>query len=422
MLDGKLIRDHTEIIKATLVKRYIEFPLDELLDFDKKRRILITEAQELKHERNLVSEKIVIKKKQDQDVSEIIKEMKIITDRISALDTEIDHAEKRYKELMLSLPNLIHESVPEGKNENDNIEIKKWGEPKKFGFNIKDHIDITTSLNLIDVERAAKTSGARFYFLKGNLVKMNHALIQFAFDFLIKKGYTLLQTPYMINKKSMEGAVIVSDFGDVIYKIEDDDLYLIGTSEHAIVAMHMNEIFNIKELPIKYAGISPCFRKEAGAHGRDTKGIFRAHQFEKVEQLVFVKPEESWVIHEEMLKNTEEFFQLLDIPYRVMLLCSAEVGKVSAKTYDIEAWMPGQNAYREIVSCSNCLDYQARRLGIKYREKPNEESKFVHTLNSTLVATERTLVAIIENYQTENGSVIIPNILKPYMNNIEELK
>nr|AIF08537.1 seryl-tRNA synthetase (SARS, serS) [uncultured marine thaumarchaeote KM3_31_E07]AIF08609.1 seryl-tRNA synthetase (SARS, serS) [uncultured marine thaumarchaeote KM3_31_F07] len=422
MLDGKLIRDHTEIIKATLVKRYIEFPLDELLDFDKKRRILITEAQELKHERNLVSEKIVIKKKQDQDVSEIIKEMKIITDRISALDTEIDHAEKRYKELMLSLPNLIHESVPEGKNENDNIEIKKWGEPKKFGFNIKDHIDITTSLNLIDVERAAKTSGARFYFLKGNLVKMNHALIQFAFDFLIKKGYTLLQTPYMINKKSMEGAVIVSDFGDVIYKIEDDDLYLIGTSEHAIVAMHMNEIFNIKELPIKYAGISPCFRKEAGAHGRDTKGIFRAHQFEKVEQLVFVKPEESWVIHEEMLKNTEEFFQLLDIPYRVMLLCSAELGKVSAKTYDIEAWMPGQNAYREIVSCSNCLDYQARRLGIKYREKPNEESKFVHTLNSTLVATERTLVAIIENYQTENGSVIIPNILKPYMNNIEELK
>lgn len=422
MLDGKLIRDHTEIIKATLVKRYIEFPLDELLDFDKKRRILITEAQELKHKRNLVSEKIVIKKKQDQDVSEIIKEMKIITDRISALDTEIDHAEKRYKELMLSLPNLIHESVPEGKNENDNIEIKKWGEPKKFGFNIKDHIDITTSLNLIDVERAAKTSGARFYFLKGNLVKMNHALIQFAFDFLIKKGYTLLQTPYMINKKSMEGAIIVSDFGDVIYKIEDDDLYLIGTSEHAIVAMHMNEIFNIKELPIKYAGISPCFRKEAGAHGRDTKGIFRAHQFEKVEQLVFVKPEESWVIHEEMLKNTEEFFQLLDIPYRVMLLCSAELGKVSAKTYDIEAWMPGQNAYREIVSCSNCLDYQARRLGIKYREKPNEESKFVHTLNSTLVATERTLVAIIENYQTENGSVIIPNVLKPYMNNIEELK
>ncbi|NMJ87141.1 MAG: serine--tRNA ligase [Thaumarchaeota archaeon] len=422
MLDGKLIRDHTEIIKATLVKRYIEFPLDELLDFDKKRRMLITEAQELKHKRNLVSEKIVVKKKEDQDVSEIIKEMKIITDRISALDTEIDHTEKRYKELMLSLPNLIHESVPEGKNENDNIEIKKWGEPKKFGFNIKDHIDITTSLNLIDVERAAKTSGARFYFLKGNLVKMNHALIQFAFDFLTKKGYTLLQTPYMINKKSMEGAVIISDFGDVIYKVEDDDLYLIGTSEHAIVAMHMNEIFNIKELPIKYAGISPCFRKEAGAHGRDTKGIFRAHQFEKVEQLVFVKPEESWVIHEEMLKNTEEFFQLLDIPYRVMLLCSAELGKVSAKTYDIEAWMPGQNAYREIVSCSNCLDYQARRLGIKYREKPNEESKFVHTLNSTLVATERTLVAIIENYQTENGSVIIPNILKPYMNNIEELK
>ena len=422
MLDAKIIRDQPEIIRAMLAKRHMEFPLDELLDYDQKRRALITEAQELKHKRNVVSEKIAVEKKQGYDASDAIKEMKVISDRIASLDAEIDRAEKRYHELMLSLPNLVHESVPEGKDETDNVEVRKWGEPTKFDFTVKDHIDIATSLDLIDLDRAAKTSGARFYFLKGGLVKLNHTLIQFALDFLSKKGYTLIQTPYMINRKAMEGAVIVSDFGDVIYKVDGDDLYLIGTSEHAIVAMHMDEIFDAKQLPMRYAGVSPCFRKEAGAHGRDTKGIFRVHQFEKVEQFVFVKPEESWAIHEEMIKNAEEFFQLLGIPYRVMLLCTSDLGKVSAKTYDLEAWMPGQNAYREIVSCSNCMDYQARRLGVKYRERPNEESKFVHSLNSTLVATERTLVAILENYQTKKGTVIIPDVLKPYMDGIEELK
>ena len=422
MLDAKIIRDQPEIIRAMLAKRHMEFPLDELLDYDQKRRALITEAQELKHKRNVVSEKIAVEKKQGRDASDVIKEMKVISDRIASLDAEIDRAEKRCHELMLSLPNLVHESVPEGKDETDNVEVRKWGEPTKFDFTIKDHIDIATSLDLIDLDRAAKTSGARFYFLKGDLVKLNHTLIQFALDFLSKKGYTLVQTPYMINRKAMEGAVIVSDFGDVIYKVDGDDLYLIGTSEHAIVAMHMDEIFDAKQLPMRYAGVSPCFRKEAGAHGRDTKGIFRVHQFEKVEQFVFAKPEESWAIHEEMIKNAEEFFQLLGIPYRVMLLCTSDLGKVSAKTYDLEAWMPGQNAYREIVSCSNCMDYQARRLGVKYRERPNEESKFVHSLNSTLVATERTLVAILENYQTKKGTVIIPDVLKPYMDGIEELK
>ena len=422
MLDAKIIRDQPEIIRAMLAKRHMEFPLDELLDYDQKRRALITEAQELKHKRNVVSEKIAVEKKQGHDASDAIKEMKVISDRIASLDAEIDRVEKRYHELMLSLPNLVHESVPEGKDETDNVEVRKWGEPTKFDFTVKDHIEIATSLDLIDLDRAAKTSGARFYFLKGDLVKLNHTLIQFALDFLSKKGYTLVQTPYMINRKAMEGAVIVSDFGDVIYKVDGDDLYLIGTSEHAIVAMHMDEIFDAKQLPMRYAGVSPCFRKEAGAHGRDTKGIFRVHQFEKVEQFVFAKPEESWAIHEEMIKNAEEFFQLLGIPYRVMLLCTSDLGKVSAKTYDLEAWMPGQNAYREIVSCSNCMDYQARRLGVKYRERPNEESKFVHSLNSTLVATERTLVAILENYQTKKGTVIIPDVLKPYMDGIEELK
>ena len=421
MLDAKIIRDQPEIIKEMLAKRQIKFPFDELLDLDKKRRSLITEAQELKHKRNVVSEQIALKKKLGEDAPNAINEMKLIADRISALDAEIDSAEKKYHELMLMLPNLIHESVPEGKDENDNIEVRRWGEPRKFGFKAKDHIDLGLSLDLIDLDRAAKISGARFYFLKGYLVKMNHALIQFALDFLRRKNYTLIQTPYMINRKAMEGAVMVSDFGDVIYKIEDDDLYMIGTSEHAIVAMHMDEIFDAKQLSIRYAGVSPCFRKEAGAHGRDTKGIFRVHQFEKVEQLVFAKPEDSWAEHERMIQNAEEFFKLLGIPYRVVLLCTADLGKISAKTYDLEAWMPGQNAYREVVSCSNCLDYQARRLGVKYRDKPNEESKFVHTINSTLVATERTLVAILENYQTEKGTVMVPDVLQPYMDGMKEI-
>lgn len=421
MLDVKIIRDQPEIIKDMLAKRHIEFPFDELQDFDKKRRTLITEAQELKHKRNVVSEQIATRKKSGEDASIAISEMKLIADRIGALDAEIEHVEKRYQELMLMLPNLIHESVPEGKDENDNVEVRRWGEPRKFGFKAKDHIELGTLLDLIDLDRAAKVSGARFYFLKGDLVKMNHALIQFALDFLRKKNCTLIQTPYMINRKAMEGAVMLSDFGDVIYKIEDDDLYMIGTSEHAMVAMHMDEIFDAKQLPIRYAGVSPCFRKEAGAHGRDTKGIFRVHQFEKVEQLVFANPENSWSEHEKMIQNAEEFFKLLGIPYEIVLLCAADLGKISAKTYDLESWMPGQNAYREVVSCSNCLDYQARRLGVKYRDKPNEESKFVHTLNSTLVATERTLVAILENYQTEKGTVIVPEVLRPYMDGISEI-
>ena len=421
MLDAKIIRDQPEIIRNMLAKRKIEFPFDELMNFDKKRRSLITEAQELKHKRNVVSEQIAAKKKRGEDASNAISEMKSIADRISELDAEINSAENRYQELMMMLPNLIQESVPVGDDEKDNVEIRRWGEPRKFNFKVKDHIELGMSLDLIDLDRAAKISGARFYFLKGDLVKMNQALIQFALDFLRKKSYTLIQTPYMINRKAMEGAVMVSDFGDVIYKIEGDDLYMIGTSEHAMVAMHMDEIFDAKQLPIRYAGISPCFRKEAGAHGKDTKGIFRVHQFEKVEQLVFANPENSLVEHETMIQNAEEFFKLLGIPYKVMLLCTGDLGKISAKTYDLEAWMAGQNAYREIVSCSNCLDYQARRLGVKYRDKPNEESKFVHTLNSTLVATERTLVAILENYQTEKGSVTVPEALRPYMGDMKEI-
>jgi seryl-tRNA synthetase len=268
----------------------------------------------------------------------------------------------------------------------------------------------------------AKTSGARFYFLKRDLARLNYALISAALDYLRSREFILIQPPYMLKREAIGGAVILGDFEEVIYKIESEDLYLIGTPEPAIAAMHMDEIFNGSDLPIRYAGVSPCFRKEAGAHGRDTKGIIRVHQFEKVEQFVYCKPSESENEHRMLLQNAEGFMQELGIPYRVMLLSSGDMGKVSAKTFDIEGWFPSQGKYRELISCSNCTEFQSRALGIKYREKPHEESRFLHTLNSTLVATERTMAAMIENYYRKDARVIeIPKLLAPYMNSQSEI-
>jgi seryl-tRNA synthetase len=421
MLDIRLLKEEPQIIKDMLEKRKLNFPINELIAFDKRRRELIAKMQELKHKKNTISDCIAIKKKNKSDSTAEYQEMKIIGKEILSLEEEQATVESRFKDLMMMLPNMVDESVPIGNDETDNLVIKQREINKKLNFKPEDHIDISTRLGLIDLERAAKISGARFYFLKNQLVMMNQALIHFALKFLSEKGYTLAQPPYMIRRGAMEGAVILGDFEDVIYKIEGDDLYLIGTSEHAIASMHMDEILDGKKLPIRYAGVSPCFRKEAGAHGKDMKGIFRVHQFEKVEQFVYSRPEHSSEEHDNMLTITEEFYEKLGIPYRVVLLCSAELGKVSQKTYDIEAWMPGQNAYREIGSCSNCTDYQSRRLRIRFRDKTSEQTRFVHTLNSTLVATERTMVTIIENYQTAKGTVEIPSVLQKYMMDIKEI-
>ncbi|MEM0367034.1 MAG: serine--tRNA ligase [Candidatus Nitrosocaldus sp.] len=421
MIDPKILREQPSIIAKMLERRGITFPLDELLDIDRRRRMLMKEVQELNHRRNVVAQQIAGKKRLKQDTAMEVEEMQVLSEKIDLLDKELNMLEKDYNRMLMMLPNLVHESVPDGKGEEDNVVVRRWGEPKALN-NARGHVELGVSLNLLDLERAARISGSRFYFLLNDLVLLNHALIQFALEFMKSKGFTLVQTPYMIKRDAMEGAIMLSDFEDVIYKVEDEDLYLIGTAEHAIAAMHMDEILDGNRLPLRYVGISPCFRKEAGAHGKDTKGIFRVHQFEKVEQFVFCKPEQSWDEHELLLRNAEEFFQALEIPYRVVLLCSAELGKVSAKTYDIEAWMPVQNAYREVVSCSNCLDFQARRLKIRYRDKPNEDTRYVHTLNSTLVATERTLVAIMENNQTEDGKrIIVPKALRHYMNGIESI-
>ena len=421
MLDPKLIKEKPEIIRNMLKSRAVEFDLDALVESDQKRREFIIKTDELRKKKNQIAGRISEKKKGGEDISSILAEMKNISNELTKLESEQENIENKYLKLASTIPNLIHESVPIGADDSANKEIKKWGDIPKFDFKIKDHIDISEDLDLVDLERAAKVAGARFYYLKNDLVRLNQALVHFGLDFLAEKGYSLVQPPYMINKKSMEGAVIAEDFEEVIYKIQEEDLYMIGTSEHAMAAMHSKEIIEGKDIPIRYAGISPCFRKEAGAHGRDQKGIFRVHQFDKIEQFVFAKPEDSWKEHEKMLSIAEEFYQKLEIPYRVMLLSTGDTGKISAKTYDIEAWMAGQNAYREIVSCSNCLEYQARRLKIRFRDKTNEDTQHIHTLNSTLIATTRVLVAIMENFQTKDGHVRIPQVLQSYMGNQTEI-
>ena len=421
MLDPKLIKEKPEIIRNMLKSRAVQFDLDALIESDQKRREFIIKTDDLRKKKNQIAAIISEKKKGGEDISPILVEMKNISNEITESESEQENIESKYLKLASTIPNLVHESVPIGVDDSANIEIKKWGNIPEFDFKIKDHIDISEDLNLVDLERAAKVAGARFYYLKNDLVRLNQALIHFGLDFLAEKGYSLIQPPYMINRESMEGAVIAEDFEEVIYKIQEEDLYMIGTSEHAMAAMHSKEIIEGKEIPMKYAGISPCFRKEAGAHGRDQKGIFRVHQFDKIEQFVFSKPEDSWKEHEKMLAVAEEFYQKLEIPYRVMLLSTGDIGKISAKTYDIEAWMAGQNAYREIVSCSNCLEYQARRLKIRFRDKTNEDTQYIHTLNSTLIATTRVLVAIMENFQTKDGHIRIPQVLQGYMGNQKEI-
>jgi len=414
MLDMKMIRENPENIRKMLKDRAVQFDIDLLLELDKKRREMIISTDDLRKKKNDMSVKISEAKKTSNEIAPLIQEMQLVSQELAKLE-EVQHkTESEYSKLALTIPNVLHKSVPCG-DDSANKEIRKWGTVPQFNFEVKDHIDISENLNLLELERAAKTAGARFYYLMGDLVKLNQSLIQFGLDFLSEKEYTMSQPPYMINRKAMEGAVILDDFEDVIYKIEDQDLYLIGTSEHAMVSMFADEILDGNSLPARYAAISPCFRKEAGAHGKDQKGIFRVHQFEKIEQFVFSKPEDSWNEHENMIAITEEFFQKLEIPHKVVLLSSGDMGKISAKTYDLEVWMAGQNAYREVVSCSNCLDYQSRRLKIRFRDKTNEDTKYIHTLNSTLVATERTMVAILENLQTKDGHVNIPNVLQKYM-------
>ena len=425
MLDIKLIRENPEMVKANLEKRgnpeNIEM-LDELLENDRKWRQTLTKLNDLRHGRKLCTQEIAALKKAKQDATNQIKKAKTLDEEITNVEKEVAAEEEKTRALLMRLPNLLHESVPFGENENDNQEVKKWGTIPKFAFPIKNHIDLGTTLDIIDLERAGKVAGARFFYFKGAGVLLDMALMNFAIETLTKKGYTIIEPPYLMKREPYEGVTALGDFADVLYKIENEDLYLIATSEHPMAAMYMNEVLKQEDLPLKLAGVSACFRKEAGAHGKDTRGIFRTHQFNKIEQFIFCTPEQSWQMHEELAANAEELLQKLELPYRMVNVCTGDIGTVAAKKYDFEAWMPAQGAYREVISCSNCTDYQARRLGIRYREKEGAPTKgFVHTLNSTAIATGRTIVAILENNQQEDGSIRVPKVLRKYMGDIENI-
>ena len=423
-MDVKLVRENPKIIVESLKKRGAsdKVPLvEEAARHDADWRKFKTEVDRLRHRQNELTGEVAALKKKGVPIDGKLAEVKDIPQKIRDLETKADESNARLTKILMGLPNVLHESVPAGKDETENVTVRTWGKKPDFGFPAKDHIDLLTDLGMVDVERGAKVAGARFFFMKGDAVKLEHAIMQYALDFLREKGFTAVEPPFMLNRAAYEGVVNLEDFGPVIYKIDGEDLNLIATSEHPLVSMHMDEIVEASKLPMKYCGFSPCFRVEAGAHGKDTKGIFRVHQFYKVEQVAFCKPEDSWKIHEELIANAESIYQALGIPYRVIALCSGDTGFMSAKTYDLEAWLPGQGKYREMASASNITDFQARRLRVRYREKQSDPTVLVHTLNSTAVVT-RTLVAMVENFQQKDGSVKIPKALAPYMGGIDALK
>ncbi len=425
MLDIKLIRENPEFVKANLAKRgnpEVLQMLEELLTLDRGWRLNLTKLNELRHDRKLVTIEIAKLKKAGKEATDEFIRAQDIDQKIKLIEKNVTEQEQKIRDYLLRLPNLLEDSVPQGEDSNDNVQVKTWGTIPQFSFPIKNHIDLALNLDLIDMERAGKVSGSRFFYLKNEIALLDMALMSFAIEELSKKGYTAVVPPLLMKREAYEGVTALGDFEEVLYKVENEDLYLIATSEHPMAAMLMNETLKEQDMPIKLAGMSTCFRKEAGAHGKDTRGIFRTHQFNKIEQFIFCKPEDSAKLHEELLQNAEDILQKIGLAYRVVNVCTGDIGTVAAKKYDIEAWMPAQNGYREVVSCSNCTDYQGRRLGIKYREKEGAPPKgIVHTLNSTAIATGRTIVAILENNQQSDGTIIIPEALRKYMGDREKI-
>ncbi len=425
MLDIKLIRENPTLVRENLSKRNTPEclqMLDDLITLDKDWRANNTRLNDLRHDKKTATMEIAKLKKACQNADAQFQKAAEVDQKIKAAEKEITEQEAKIHNYLLTLPNLLDATVPYGKDSADNVTVKKWGNPPQFGFQVKNHIDLALALDQVDMERAGKVAGARFFYLKGDVARLDMALMSFAMDELTKNGYTPVVPPYLMLREAYEGVTSLADFADVLYKVEGEDLYLIATSEHPMAAMYMNETLKLDDLPIKYAGVSTCFRKEAGAHGKDTRGIFRTHQFNKIEQFIFCKPEDSPQLHEELLANAENILQKLGLSYRVVNVCTGDIGTVAAKKYDIEAWMPAQGDYREVVSCSNCTDYQARRLNIKYRLKEGAPPVGpLHTLNSTAIATGRTIVALLENNQNEDGSINIPQVLRKYMGDREKI-
>ncbi|MEM3202043.1 MAG: serine--tRNA ligase [Candidatus Micrarchaeaceae archaeon] len=426
MITSKYVRDNIEAIRKSLQKRKSNYPLDELINLDEKSKKLKTQLQSLQAERNKVSLLVSEKKKKEESVEEEINRMREVKEQIDAIEAEISKYDERLNFLLWNLPNILDDSVPYGKDDSENLEVRKWGQPRNAHMN-KDHDDILEALQLLDTKSAAKVSGARFYYLKGDLVLLDMSLLRYAIDSLVKKNYIPISPPYMLRKEFYHGVTALGDFEESLYKVADpkevatneslekvgEDLFLIATSEHTIAAMHSETVFSSANLPLKYVGISPCFRREAGSHGKDTKGIFRTHQFNKVEQFIFATQKDPNKYLEEIVKNAEELWQGLGIPYHIVNICTGDIGTVASKKFDLEVYIPSQDRYREMGSYSNCTDWQSRRLNIKYDE--GTERKYVYTFNGTAFASPRALIPIIENYINDDGTITIPEALVPYM-------
>jgi seryl-tRNA synthetase len=419
MLDIKYLRANFEEVKKKLQHRG-----EDLADFDKfeeldaKRRELIAQSEQLKNKRNEVSSQIAALKREKKDADHLIAEMREVGDQIKALDEDLRQVEELLEQLMLSIPNIPHESVPVGESEDDNVEVRKWGEPPQFSFEPKPHWEIADQLGILDFERAGKVTGSRFVFYKGLGARLERALMNFMLDLHVEEhGYQEVLPPYLVNRASMTGTGQLPKFEEDAFLIESEDYFLVPTAEVPVTNLHRDEILSAEDLPINYVAYSACFRSEAGSAGRDTRGLIRQHQFNKVELVKFVKPEDSYDELEKLTSHAEKVLQLLGLPYRVMSMCTADLGFTAAKKYDLEVWLPSYNTYREISSCSNFEAFQARRANIRFRRDPKSKPEHVHTLNGSGLAIGRTVAAILENYQQEDGTVLIPEVLRPYMGN-----
>ena len=420
MLDIRFIRDNRDTVESMLKHRGYDSDLQNILTLDQERREAIQEVESLKHERKVVSDQIAQMKKNGEDASPIISRMRQVSKRIKELDGKLGEAEEEIQRMLLLIPNVPHESVPVGKDENDNPVVKRWGEISQFPFTPKPHWELGENLGILDFERAAKMTGARFTLYWGLGAQLERALINFMLDLhTTKHGYVEVLPPFVVNSSAMMGTGQLPKFKEDLFKLEDWDYYLVPTAEVPVTNIFMNEILEEEDLPLYYTAYTPCFRSEAGSYGKDTRGLIRQHQFNKVEMVKFTTPEQSYDELESLLLDAEEVLQKLELPYRVVTLCTGDLGFSAAKTYDIEVWIPGQQAFREISSCSNFGDFQARRANIRYRPKGKKKIAYLYTLNGSGLAVGRTLVAILENWQQEDGSVVIPPALRAYMGGVD---
>lgn len=417
MFNIKLLRENFEEVKTKLQHRGEDLSdLEKFGELDQKRRTLIVETEQLKKKRKDVSAQIAVLKKENKDAEDLVVEMREVGDQIKKLDDELRVIEEELNALLLSIPNLPHETVPIGDTEDDNVEIRKWGELPQFDFEPKPHWDVATELGIIDFERAAKVTGSRFVFYKGLGAKLERALMSFMLDLHTEQhGYTEMLPPYLVNRASLTGTGQLPKFEEDVFLVEKKDYFLVPTAEVPVTNYYRDEILSAKDLPAKFAAYSACFRSEAGSAGRDTRGLIRQHQFNKVELVKFVKPEDSYDELEKLTNDAEKVLQLLGLPYRVVAICTGDLGFTAAKKYDLEVWLPSYNTYREISSCSNFEDFQARRANIRFRREPKGKPEFVHTLNGSGLAIGRTVAAILENFQQKDGRVRIPEALRPYM-------